>query len=625
MRKPPKYPELYDWLLQPMKWEHPDHIRGMLPTLDQILNNYIFDSPEQRLTFMGLDFGGIKESTNPNMLAAVVKPKESHRYEMHFNFKRLRRLWLETLFRRIARRPKMFEMPDLLQHYYPDFVMLTDLEKQDALRDTDVVFPSNKLHETDRFWLALPAMRQIGFHNISLGIDALNTRFCRLIKQVIRHEFGHVWFWHLKHNYDDCPEEIKPFLNVAQDGLINNWLGITIGHKHIQHADIKNPYVALLPILFPQMSMEYMSLLYGNKTREEVWDLWKSSVVTTTILKDGITNYELWRILASQYHCFRHASFDKLQTAVNEIRDMIRGYENTIIEIATKIAALFPKNETIKFTCINGEKGDETNVPIDDVPLADLPPQHKDISDAALSAAGMGADARAYILDCMEKILISQKTLQVLTSFTENDPARFVKRRLDKEVKDPYQMSYRPSKGISGKQLTLTNSLIKTDPPKFFKKRTVEELVAQKTLNLYVDVSGSFFSYAQHLLGFIYELRKTFLVRVFQFSTEVHPITETDLANRLLKTTGGTDGNAIYRHIRSLAESSTNFVVVGDREYGQLTEELGTLSFPKPITIIDVVIKQHRIRVHAPWFQNRENVTIESLVLDKSFNIICDT
>jgi hypothetical protein len=66
---------------------------------------------------------------------------------------------------------------------------------------------------------------------------------------------------------------------------------------------------------------------------------------------------------------------------------------------------------------------------------------------------------------------------------------------------------------------------------------------------IYVDVSGSMSEYPKYLLTAVNAVHRKIKVRVFVFSTVVEEIEMVDFRQRNYRTTNGTDGNIVWKHI----------------------------------------------------------------------------
>ncbi len=69
--------------------------------------------------------------------------------------------------------------------------------------------------------------------------------------------------------------------------------------------------------------------------------------------------------------------------------------------------------------------------------------------------------------------------------------------------------------------------------------------------HIYIDVSGSVFDELPFIIGLIQSMEEYFNLNLYQFSTEVYPLTQRDLRQKKINTTGGTSFNCIAKHLKT--------------------------------------------------------------------------
>jgi len=69
---------------------------------------------------------------------------------------------------------------------------------------------------------------------------------------------------------------------------------------------------------------------------------------------------------------------------------------------------------------------------------------------------------------------------------------------------------------------------------------------------VYLDVSGSMGGLLPHLVGLLAPLARRGELLAFQFSTQVHPLSDRDLVSGRVKTTGGTTIGCVLDHLLAL-------------------------------------------------------------------------
>lgn len=580
--KKPKYPVLDDRLLKPMKFQDLQKSWDFKPDQNYLLENYIFADHNKSLTYMSLEFLGIKLINNPHVLAQVGLTKKDRRFQMEINVNKIKGLYWTNKLERVLRRPRGFQMPA----------------------------PHNPPSRDDIFWDSLADYTSVAPKEISLAKYNMAKKMDNIFRQIIHHEFGHIWFWHLKADLKSCPKEARPYINIAQDGLVNYHLNVGVGKGEILAQKTDSNYIALLPILFPQMELDYSPFI--GVPLDEFREKFRDPL---------IKNYPQWRIIASQVKNFKQLPIAQIASRVNDIRRKIQTYDGTIIEIAEDIRSLFPDNTNMEFECAlggghshQGAGDDNSLIPIQELSMEDLPPQfQKLLENQILPSIGIGGNMLDHLLGEIKKVDLQKQLLQTLSAYAEKDPARFITKTMKDLKLNKVDPTYRPTKHPIAKQMALANSLSRSAPAQFYPKHTIQEKKSMNKLRMYLDVSGSYWHMGEKLLGMIRALEAEFEMDVWQFSTEVHPISKDDIANKKLKTTGGTDGNCFIEHIRKSSDKISNFIVLGDRYYGSAD----TGNFPNPITVLDITTDAGQSRY--PWFPRSKNVKVGSLFIDEDF------
>lgn len=94
------------------------------------------------------------------------------------------------------------------------------------------------------------------------------------------------------------------------------------------------------------------------------------------------------------------------------------------------------------------------------------------------------------------------------------------------------------------------------------------------TAHIYLDVSGSMVNLLPHLLGLILPYVAQREVQVFQFSTEVEPLTYADLKKGDLNSTGGTSINCVLKHALKSQPRLKRIIILTDGRVGKPNDEL---------------------------------------------------
>ncbi len=587
--KKPKYPVLDDRLIRTMKFQELKKSWKFKPDQNYILENYIYPDKNKSLTYMSLEFLGVRLIKNRNIIAQVAMSKKDRRFEMQLNIDKIKSLYWINKLERVLRKPFGFEMPA----------------------------PHNPPSRDDVFWASLTDAKAVPTKDINLMKADMSKKMNKIFSQVIQHEFGHIWFWHLKADLKNCPKEVKPYLNIAQDGLVNFHLGVDLGRGELEAHPTSSQYVSLLPILFPQLEINYLP--YMGMPLDEFRDKFKDP---------KFDDYRNWRIIASQVKNFKKIPIATIASRVLDIRRKIIKYEAGVMEIAEDIKNLFPDKQHMDFTCALHIHGDDSisggkdedgfnpsdYIPITDMSIDDIPPQfQKLLENTILPNIGLGGNMLDRMLGEIKKVTLQNQLLKTLSAYAEKDPARFITKTLKDLKLNKVDPTYRPTKHPIAKQMALANSLSRSAPAQFYPKHTVQELKSMNKLRMYLDVSGSYWHMSEKVMAMIRALEAEFEMDVWQFSTEVHPITKEDIINNKTKTTGGTDGNCILDHMRKSCDKVANFIVLGDRWYGDIANP----DFPVPITVLDITTdpgNQNR-----PWFIRNKNVKVGSLFIDEDF------
>jgi len=93
-------------------------------------------------------------------------------------------------------------------------------------------------------------------------------------------------------------------------------------------------------------------------------------------------------------------------------------------------------------------------------------------------------------------------------------------------------------------------------------------------VSVYLDVSGSMGAMLEALHAALLPLRRTLVLKVWQFSTEVAEVSDREFERGRIRTTGGTDINCVVRHAVERAAHTTRVVVLTDGYAGQLQPQL---------------------------------------------------
>ena len=96
--------------------------------------------------------------------------------------------------------------------------------------------------------------------------------------------------------------------------------------------------------------------------------------------------------------------------------------------------------------------------------------------------------------------------------------------------------------------------------------------------HVYLDVSGSMNYVLSHLLGLLLPYVARGDADIFQFSTEIAPLSLADLREGQLTTTGGTDINCVLEHVLQVEPKVERVLILTDGATGSPTEELAYLA-----------------------------------------------
>jgi hypothetical protein len=215
-------PKLEDWLIRPLKFKGLSHAWAFDYDIPTFLEEFIFTSKYPRnkpraLTFMGMEFSGVKflprKDTN---IAFVVMNDRDKRLELHVNPYRIKKLAWEMCLERLLRAPSTYKKIDIVKEKLPkDFYKMKE-DEQAAIKDKI----KQDLNKDEKFWSLLPIIKDVNPKEYSFSTDDAAENFFRdIFDQVVLHEFGHLWFFHLKICKDFDPK-LKPFFNIAVDGLV---------------------------------------------------------------------------------------------------------------------------------------------------------------------------------------------------------------------------------------------------------------------------------------------------------------------------------------------------------------------------------------------------------------------
>lgn len=599
-----KYPDLRDRLIDPIKVIGAPYGWAYKPTSQELLEEFIFKDKNKALTFMSLEFSRLRIISDRSIDAQVCLNTDERSFEMHINPTNLKSLYWEGQLSRSLHRNRAFKMPDLDAEYLPkNFDKLTP-EQQAVAR----LATTSRYTRDDILWSGLPkvdenALRIVGFNDADEVRESVRETF----RQIITHEFGHLWFWHLHSNTKDCPSDARSSLNIATDGLVNYHLNLNYGHMRLAHREITDGYLALLPILFCRLEFEFER--FRGMSHDEFYEKFKNTELT-------YQEYLTWRVIRSQIHNFKKWSISTIIEKVEEIRDKIVNYKDTIVDLAVAIRGLFPDAGLPggKLHCKPGGH-DPKFKPISDMSPSEMPPGFVDLLEHMLPTTGVGGDMLKRTLAELKQMKLSQRTIKAIAHYTEKDPSRFVIKKMKIELFNKSQPTFRPNKFPARKLMAASNSLSTSAPPRFYPKMTADEIKSGNRLDIYVDVSGSIGAMIPRIMAFIRNLKNEFAVRAWQFSDNVQEISDEDLKDGVYRSTGGNTGEALLKHIRNRSETVSNFVCFGDRWYGNYKQE----TFARPITILDMALKNDSKT--DTWFKPGKNLTVWSLIVNKDFEI----
>lgn len=558
--------DVEDRRLRRIRFKNPAAIRAWAPTADQIIHDHILDHKDRSLTYMSLAFARVR-LIDDHDIARVVLNRYTRRFEMHLNIRRIRGYHIAMMLRR-AEAPR----------FPGDRVKMEPIEVE--LED----------------------------------VAAFGKSVAKTVDQLVLHEFGHLWFKHLKYEVRKAPPEARPFLNVATDSLVNYHLKVKLGIYKLHDRPVRDAILALTPILFPMMRVNYGR--FDGLQKKEILKLGQDPALNDE-------DYAHWRVIASQFLNFRTQGLASIRDSVQEIQQHSREYTASITEIAQKVAALFPERPTLDTPCPGRSKrpggaGDlpDEFIDVQDLPPEEIPPQFDDVLHQIL--AGRGGAVMHKLVGEARDITASQRVIMLLRENAERDPGKFIIQAIGKTVESRVLTTWRPSKRPVMVTIALTNAFARSEPARFRTTRTIQDKIAANKLDLYVDVSGSFQGYHDRLYPFMRDLSRTFNVTGWQFSTVIMPLNRHDVEEGLVTTTDGTDGNAILRHMRQRFEQGVRkFTVMGDRAYGQVSEDL--LSFPEDVWITDVHVGGH---CRDTWFRSSPHIHVIGLSLDSDFQVI---
>ncbi len=108
--------------------------------------------------------------------------------------------------------------------------------------------------------------------------------------------------------------------------------------------------------------------------------------------------------------------------------------------------------------------------------------------------------------------------------------------------------------------------------PVFHKREIHDELYTQGKVHLYVDVSGSFMDFLPFILGLMYHLKDYIGTPIYQFSTTVEVFKWDEVRSGKIKTTYGTDFNAVVNH--ALKNRFSRIVAITDGEFVPIHRDL---------------------------------------------------
>jgi hypothetical protein len=438
------------------------------------------------------------------------------------------------------------------------------------------------------------------------------------VKEIMKHEFGHVFFGHIEGD----PDEEHFFLNLVQDALLNYHLSVDLGLVDFERMGTEHLLInSLTDIRWAEPLITIDRGYYRDCPDYPIKDVkdWKCTPVM------GYEKYAIWRAYNTlKEHTGKGIGDKALCEFIENYVEGVVNYSKNYKELIEMARSTFPALKRMSDQNRMHQHG-PASIMIDGeeyrpASRGDLPPIVSDMMGEIFKQAGLGGDLVDRILEDIKDIKLKRATIKSLMEHASKSLLGTTKRELKLEViRDKRARTILPNNKPVVKDLFLESALALDRPPKYIPLRARKNYSNKgKRVFMFIDVSGSMMDVWDKLIAFCRALSKICELKLFQFSTEVEEMTSQDLKNGNLKTTGGTCLTPVVEKIRELSNITDAFIVIGDRYYSGLNEVTDPAN---PLRLLDVCYNDGGSNDRA-WFKTTGMCEVHGISLSEDFEVL---